>query len=58
MERQKILMTTITSTKEFAISKTQKTVLSVAGLVALELLLFYVFAPIGLKLWQLIACSC
>jgi len=57
-ERQKPLMTTITNTKEFAVSKTQKTVLTITGFVALELLLVYGLIPVGVTLWQLIACSC
>lgn len=51
-------MTTITNTKEFAISKTQKTILTITGFVALELLLVYALIPIGVTLWQLLVCSC
>ena len=51
-------MTTITNTKEFAISKTQKTILTITGFVSLELLLVYGLIPVGVTLWQIIACSC
>ena len=51
-------MTIITKTQEFTVSKTTKTVLTIAGLVVLELSIVYGLIPASVYLWQLLACSC
>jgi hypothetical protein len=51
-------MTALTKTQEFAISKTGKTVMAIAGIVALELLLVYALIPVGVNLWRVFTCPC
>jgi hypothetical protein len=51
-------MTTLTRTKEFAISTTAKTVITVVGLVVLELAVVYGLIPIGIYFWRLLTCPC
>lgn len=51
-------MSTITITKEFEVSKTGKTVFTVTGFVALELLLIYALIPVGIYFWRLLTCPC
>jgi hypothetical protein len=51
-------MTAITRTKEFAISKTGKAVMAIAGIVALELLLVYALIPTVVHLWRVFTCPC
>jgi hypothetical protein len=49
-------MSTTSITKEFGISKTGKTVVTIAGFVALELLLVYGLIPVGIFLWRMLVC--
>jgi len=51
-------MITLTRTKELALSKTGKTLLSVAGIVLLELILMYGLIPVGINIWRLLTCPC
>jgi hypothetical protein len=51
-------MTTLTRTKELALSATGKKVLAIAGFVALELLIVYGLIPVGISLWRLLTCAC
>ena len=58
MERSGTLMTTITKTTEYTMSKTGKTVLIVAGIVVLELVTVYGLIPYGITLWRMLTCAC
>jgi hypothetical protein len=49
---------TRTKTKEFAVSKTGKTVITVAGIVVLELAIVYGLIPLGIYFWRLLTCPC
>jgi hypothetical protein len=51
-------MTAITKTKAFGLTTTQKTVLAITGLVALELLLVYALIPGAISLWRVFTCPC
>ena len=51
-------MTTLTRTKEFAMSKTGTVVLTLATVVITELVIVYGLVPLGISLWRLLTCPC
>jgi hypothetical protein len=51
-------MTTLTRTKEFAMSKTSTKVLTVLGFVVAELVIVYALVPLAITLWRLLTCPC